>query len=139
MRTPSVQLRYLYGSFGGYTESGSTANLTVGSRTVGDFEERGQLKLTRTQVFTSTQMLMTSVYGGVLGDQRVGDTTIGASLLDQAIPFAPPGKGNVWAGFGGLGLEVLAGRVAWFASAEYLALSDSSSVVSGKGGIRIAF
>ena len=82
---------------------------------------------------------MTSVYGGVLGDQRVGDTTIGASLLDQAIPFAPPGKGNVWAGFGGLGLEVLAGRVAWFASAEYLALSDSSSVVSGKGGIRIAF
>ena len=31
------------------------------------------------------------------------------------------------------------GRVTLFASGEYLALSDASSVVSGKGGIRIAF
>jgi len=137
--TPSVQLRYLYGSLDGYTEGGSTANLTVGSRTVGNFEERGQLKLTRTQVFTPTHVLMTNIYGGVLGNQRVGDTTIGAALLGQAIPFATPGKGNVWGGLGGLGLEVLAGGVAWFGSAEYLALSDSSNVVSGKGGIRIAF
>jgi hypothetical protein len=29
--------------------------------------------------------------------------------------------------------------VTLFASAEYLALSDSSSVVSGQGGLRVAF
>ena len=50
--TPSLNLRYLYASFGGYTESGTTAPLTVGTQTdCSDFEERGQLKLTRTQVF----------------------------------------------------------------------------------------
>ena len=111
----------------------------VGTQTVSDFEERGQLKLTRTQVFSPTEALITSVYGGVLGVQRAGSTTVDATLLGQAIPFATPGKDDVWGGFGGAGLEVRTGQVALFASAEYLALSDSSSVVSGQGGIRVAF
>ena len=92
--TPSLQLRYLYASFGGYTESGTTAPLTVGTRTLGDFEERGQLKLTRT-ISGRTETLATSVYGGILGVQRVGDSTIGGVLLGQAIPFATPGEDNV--------------------------------------------
>jgi hypothetical protein len=137
--TPSLQLRYLYASFDGYTESGTTAPLTVGTRTLGDFEERGQLKLTRTQVFAPTEALMTSVYGGVLGVQRVGSSTVDAILLGQAIPFATPGKDDVWGGFGGAGLEWRTGRVTLFASGEYLALSDSSTIVSGKGGIRVSF
>ncbi len=137
--TPSLQLRYVYGSFGGYTESGSTANLTVGSRTAQNFEERGQFKLARTQVFAPTEMLTASITGGVLGNQRVGAGTIDATLLGQAIPFATPGKDNVWGGFGGGGLEWRSGRVTLFATAEYLALSDSSTVISGQGGLRVAF
>jgi len=137
--TPSLQVRYLHASFGGYTESGSTANLTVGTRTADDFEERGQLKLARTQAFSPAEALTTSIYGGVLGDQRAGDTTIDATLLGQAIPFATPDTDDVWGGFGGAGLEWRSGRVTLFASAEYLALSDSSTVVSGQGGVRVAF
>jgi hypothetical protein len=137
--TPSLQVRYLYAAFDGYTESGSTANLTVGTRAVQDFEERGQLKLTRMQVFAPTAIIMTSIYGGALGVQRAGNTTVDATLLGQAIPFATPGKDDVWGGFGGAGLELRTGRVTLFASAEYLALSDASSVLSGQGGIRVAF
>jgi outer membrane autotransporter protein len=137
--TPSLQLRYLYASFDGYTENGTTAPLTVGTRTAGDFEERGQLKLTRTQVFTPTEVIMTSIYGGVLGVQRVGSNTIGAVLLGQAIPFATPGDDNVWGGFGGAGIEVRTRNVAMFLSGEYLAFSDSSNIVSGKAGIRVSF
>ena len=137
--TPSLNLRYLYASFGSYTESGTTAPLTINSQTVSDFEERGQLKLTRTQVFGPSEAIMTHIYGGLLGVQRAGDTTVDATLLGQAIPFATPGKNDVWGGFGGAGLELRTGRVTLFASAEYLALSDSSSVVSGQGGIRVAF
>ena len=48
--TPSLQVRYLYGSFGSYTETGSTANLTVNGQTVQTFEERAELKLTRIDV-----------------------------------------------------------------------------------------
>jgi hypothetical protein len=137
--TPSLQVRYLYASFDGYTESATTAPLTVGTRTLGDFEERGQLKLTGTQVFAPTAVIMANIYGGVLGVQRVGSNTVGAVLLGQAIPFATPGDNDVWGGFGGAGIELRTGNVAMFVSAEYLAFSDSSTVVSGKGGIRIAF
>jgi hypothetical protein len=137
--TPSLTVRYLHASLDGYTETGTTAPLTVGDRSADSFEERGQLKLTRTQVFAPTEVLKTSLFGGVLADQRVGDDSVDATLLGQAIPFAIPGDDSVWGGFGGLGLEWRTGRVTLFASAEYLALSDSSSVISGQGGLRIAF
>jgi outer membrane autotransporter protein len=137
--TPSFTVRYLHASFDGYTETGTTAPLTVGDRTVDSFEERGQLKLTRTQVFAPAKVLKTSLFGGVLADQRVGGDSIDAVLLGQAIPFATPGDDSVWGGFAGAGLEWRTGRVTLFASAEYLALSDSSSVISGQGGLRVAF
>jgi outer membrane autotransporter protein len=137
--TPSLRVRYLYASFDGYTETGSTANLTVGSRSVQDFEERGELKFTRTQAFGATAAIATSIYGGVLAVQRIGDTTVDAALLGQAIPFATPGEDNVWGGYGGLGLTWRAERVTVFGAAEYTALSDDSSIVSGRAGLRVAF
>lgn len=137
--TPSLQARYVYGSFGGYTESGTTAPLTVGSRSAQTFEERGQLKLSRTQEFAPTEMLTASISGGALGDERVGGGTIDATLLGQSIAFATPGKSNVGGGFGGVGLEFRAGRATLFASFEYDAFFGASSVVSGQGGIRVAF
>ncbi len=139
MLTPSLSLRYVHASFDGYTESGTTAPLTVGRRVVDDFEQRGEVKLSRTQVFGGTAALTTSIFGGVLGQERAGDTTVAATLLGQAIPFALPGKDTVWGGYGGAGLVWQSGPVSLFASAQYLGLSDSSSLVSGQGGIRIAF
>jgi hypothetical protein len=137
--TPSLQLRYLYGSFGRYTETGSTANLTVNTQTVQTLEERAELKLTRAMVLNPYSALLIELTGGVLGVQRVGSNTVNAALLGQSIPFATPGDDNVWGGFGGLGIEYRNANVAVFASGEYLALSDSSSVASGKGGVRVAF
>ena len=60
-------------------------------------------------------------------------------MLGQSIPFATPGKDDVWGGFGGAGMEWRTANVGLFASGEYLWLSDSSTVVSGKGGVRVAF
>jgi hypothetical protein len=137
--TPSIGVRYLYGSFGGYTETGSTANLTVNSQTVGTLEERAELKLTRATQFNATTALLIDVTGGALATQRVGSNTVNAALLGQSIPFAVPGKDDTWGGFGGAGMEWRTGNVALFASGEYLWLSDSSTVVSGKGGVRVAF
>ena len=84
-------------------------------------------------------ILKTRIYGGVLADQRAGNSTVDATLLGQPIPFGTPGKNEVWGGLGGASLEFRAGRVTMFGTAEYIALSDSSSVVSGRGGIRVAF
>ncbi len=71
--------------------------------------------------------------------QRVGSNAVNAALLGQSIPFAAPGKDDVWGGFGGLGMEFRSANVAVFGAGEYLWLSNSSTVVSGKGGVRVVF
>jgi hypothetical protein len=65
--TPSLQVRCLYGSFGSYTETGSTANLTVNSQTVQTLEERAGLKLTRITLLNSASTLLIHLTGGALG------------------------------------------------------------------------
>jgi hypothetical protein len=80
-----------------------------------------------------------SVYGGVLGTQRVGGNAINAALLGQAIPFATPGQAEVWGGFGGGSLEWRTRNVTVFTTSEYLALSDRSSVLSGRAELRVGF
>jgi hypothetical protein len=137
--TPSFRLRYLYGSYDGYTETGTTAPLTVGGRSVGTLEERGEVKLTRTVTFRPDDQLSTSLYGGFLGTQRAGDGAINAAALGQVFPFAASGRADVWGGFGGLGVEWRKRNVTLFSTGEYLALSDSSTVVSGRAGLRVAF
>jgi hypothetical protein len=137
--TPSLRLRYLYASFDGYSESGSTANLTVGSRSVQDFEERGELTFTRSQTFGATAVIASSIYGGALAVQRVGDSTIDAALLGQAIPFATSGEDSVWGGYGGASFAWHTERITVFGAAEYTALSDDSSIVSGRAGLRVTF
>ena len=137
--TPSLRVRYLYGAYDGYTETGTVAALTVGGQTVSAWEERGEVKLTRTVAFNPTNQVSTSVAGGVLGTQRAGGTTIDATMLGQAIPFAAPGKLDVWGGYGALGLEWRARNVTFFSAAEYLALSDNSNVISGRAGLRVGF
>jgi hypothetical protein len=137
--TPSFRLRYLYGSYAGYTETGTTAPLTVSGQTVSTLEERGEARLTRSVTFSPGAVLSTSLTAGVLGTQRVGGNTVNAALLGQAIPFATPGQSNVWGGYGGLGLDWQTGNVTLFSAAEYLALSDRSTVVSGRAGLRVAF
>ncbi len=138
--TPSLRLRYLYGSFDGFTETGTTtAPLTMGSRTIGTMEERGELKLTRTVTFMPQTQLSMSGYGGVQGTQRAGDSTLNGAFLGQAMPFASPGAANVWGGFGGGGLEWRARNVTFYSAGEYLWLSDHSTIISGRGGIRVSF
>ena len=138
--TPSIGLRYVAGAFGGYTETGSTANLTVASRTIQDFEQRGELKLTHTTAFTPKDALLTSVNVGVLGIERLGDTTVNTVLLGQGLPFVTPGKNSVAGVFGGFGVEWRTrSGVSFFGAAEYTAMSDQANTIVGRGGIRVAF
>jgi hypothetical protein len=62
-----VQVRFLYGSFGSYTETGSTANLTVNSQTVQTLEERAELKLTRITLLNSASTPLIHLTGSALG------------------------------------------------------------------------
>jgi len=51
-----------------------------------------------------------------------------------------PGRDNVAGVFGGLGLEWrMRDRVSFFGAAEVTAMSDASTTVTSKGGVRVAF
>jgi hypothetical protein len=137
--TPSLRVRYVAGFFGGYTEIGTTAPLTVASRTIQDFEERGELKLTRATPI-GPDLLLTSVHVGVLGLERAGDTTVNTALLGISLPFVTPGKNTVGGLVGGGGFEWRTREgVSFFGAGEAIGFNDSSTVWSARAGIRAAF
>ncbi|KQT26715.1 MAG: autotransporter outer membrane beta-barrel domain-containing protein [Bradyrhizobium sp.] len=137
--TPVGRVRYLAGRLGGFSESGVTANATVGGYTLSGLEERGELKLSATTRIERAAWLNGSLRTGVVGLQRLGDPTVNLTLLGQSLPFVLPGANDVWGLFGGAGLDVTLGPASLFVAGEYLKLSDSSVAYSGRGGLRIAF
>ncbi len=137
--TPAARLRYLAASYDGFTETGSSANLTAGDRTLQNAEERADLTLTRTMLWDAGR-LQFGLTAGVLGQQRTGAGNVNAILLGQALAFATPGKSSIGGAYAGASLDWrMRNGVSLFAAAEYTAMTDSSNTVTGKAGLRYGF
>ncbi|MBN9603389.1 MAG: autotransporter outer membrane beta-barrel domain-containing protein [Afipia felis] len=137
--TPALKLRYVAAGFGGYTETGSSANLVVGARDLQAFEERAELTLANASLLDNGSRIGVRLNGGLLAQQRSGDANVNVTLIGQNFIAATPDKQSVLGLYGGAGLDWRFGRVALFAAGEIVAMNDSTTSVAGKGGVRVVW
>lgn len=137
--TPAIKVRYLKSQFDSYTETGSSANLTVAGWDSAAFEERAELSLASVQYFGGDQRILFRMTGGALAQQRQGDSNIGLTFAGQQLFALAPDQRRVNGWYGSAGFDWQRGNFAIFAAGEMTDTNDAAVTYSGKGGLRLVW
>ena len=137
--TPAIKVRYVAAHFDGYTETGSTANLTVAGRDFQAWEERAELTLANSTTTANGSRVTARVTGGILGQQRSSGGQVNIALLGQSFLAATPDRASIAGGYGSAGIDWQTGRVTLFAAGEATYSNDVARSYAGKGGVRVGW
>jgi hypothetical protein len=133
-----AQLRYLYGSYGTYTEVGGTDGFSLRGRSTQSMEEQLTLKLSHVSSPAAGQQIRYNLTAGLLGSQSFGNPMLQGSLLGQSITFVQPGASDWIGALAGLGVEFIHGKTTVFAQADYVGLANGTDL-SGRVGVKVMF
>jgi len=101
--TPSLRIAYTRLTMGSYEETGSAADMSVGSRTVNVVDLRGQVAFAIKPIVTSTGQFDATMRLGADATLTNSDDII-ATLLDQPITFSTSSQDTTLRGFAGVDL-----------------------------------
>jgi len=136
----SMTLRYSALFLDGFTETGTTAPLTLQKRNVHLAQARYQLGVPLTRQTDDGGLSRLTLKGGIELRTQFGDRDISGTLLAQRITFNPGGAQSAVGAFAGVSAEhVTTGGLVFHTTLEGLAENDGSTQVSGKAGIRFRF
>lgn len=138
--TPAVKVRYVAAAFDGYSETGAgVANVAVGSRSFGAWDERAEITFANTSTLSGGDRITARVTGGILAQQRTGGGFVNIALVGQNFVAATPDRASVTGGYGSAGLDWQIGKVTLFAAGEATYTSDVARLYAGKGGFRVTW
>jgi hypothetical protein len=135
--TPAVKVRYVAAQFDGYTESGSNVNLTIAAQSFRGAEERAEVTLAGVQNRDGSRITFRG-HAGLLARQYAGDQTVNIAFGGTSV-LAAIGERDSYGLYAGGGFTWQTGNVALFASGEVTGMNDNSTIVAGKGGVRVVW
>ncbi|MBR0712567.1 autotransporter domain-containing protein [Bradyrhizobium liaoningense] len=139
--TPFVRVGYS-GTFSeGYSETGSSQNLTYQARQVHLFEERAGAIFSR-EFYAGGAAPLTklSLSASVFGQQRVGPQGFGASFSGTDFTVNYTSAASVFGGTVGLGFETIVARnTALFGSADAQYTNDKTASYNARLGLKVGF
>lgn len=138
--TPTGRFRYVGAFLNGYTETGSSQNVTYGSSFSNMLEERAEVRLTKTVKGTDGLTSSFYVQAAAIAAQRVGPANFSASVLGTSFAVGD-GYARSKAGASlGVGFTYkIAPQFDLYGSVDGAAFTDKSYSVSARGGFKVAF
>jgi T5SS/PEP-CTERM-associated repeat protein len=138
--TPRGSVRYTYGSFESYAETGSSQNLTYDDRSAQAVEGVFELKLSRTHQFENGKVATVSLSAAALDTYNLGNSDLNASLSGTDFSVSTLGDRNQVGGRLGIDaefkLDVQTSMMAGFSASRY---TDDSWAYAANAGLRLKF
>lgn len=138
--TPKGTVRYTRAAFDGYSESGSSMNLSYDDRTAEAVQGAFELKLTTEREALPGRMARLSFSGAVLDTYNMGDSSLNASLQGTDFSVSTMKDRNVVGGRLGVSGEIeVSSQTTLFAGFDTSVYSDESRDYSANAGLYIRF